>query len=84
MQKFQSLTKYIFLIPEDDIVNWVIDCENDGFKGCQIQMPLVNYSEMIDRFIEDVYKFNDEYPEFELNRYGEILEKNDIKWETNL
>ena len=43
-------------------------------------MPFVNYSKMVDGFVEDVYKFNDEHTEFGLNRYGEILEKNGLEW----
>ena len=80
MQKFQSLTKYISLISKDDIGTWVIDRENDGTMEHPIQFPFVNYSEMVDRFIEDIYAFSDEHPEFGLNRYGEILEKNGLEW----
>lgn len=80
MQRFQSLTKYISLISKDDIGTWVIDRENDGTMEHPIQMPFVNYSKMVDGFVEDVYKFNDEHPEFGLNRYGEILEKNGLEW----
>ena len=80
MQRFQSLTKYIFLFSEDDYGTWVIDRENDGTKEHPIQFPFVNYSEMVDRFVEDVYAFNDGHPEFGLCRYGEILEKNGLVW----
>ena len=80
MQKFQSLTKYISLISKDDIGTWIIDRENDGTMEHPIQMPFVNYSEMVDRFVEDVYAFNDGHPEFGLDRYGEILEKNGLEW----
>lgn len=55
MQEFKILTKYISLISKDDIGTWVIDRENDGTMEHPIQMPFVNYSEMVDRFVEDVY-----------------------------
>lgn len=55
MQEFKILTKYISLISKDDIGTWVIDRENDGTMERPIQMPFVNYSEMVDRFVEDVY-----------------------------
>ena len=80
MQEFQSLTKYISLISKDDIGAWVIDRENDGSMEHPIHFPFVNYSEMVDQFVEDVYSFSDEHPEFELNRYGEILENNGLEW----
>ena len=80
MQEFQNLTKYISLISKDDIGTWVIDRENDGAMEHPIQFPFVNYSEIVDRFIEDIYAFSEEHPEFGLNRYGEILEKNGLEW----
>lgn len=80
MSQFESLTKYIPSIPEDDIGTWVIDRENDGTMEHPTHFPFVNYSEMVDQFVEDVYSFSNEHPEFGLNRYGEILEKNGIEW----
>ena len=35
---------------------------------------------MIHRFIEDVYDFEEKNKDFELTRYGEILEKNGLEW----
>lgn len=80
MPNFKSLTQYIPLIVDDDIGTWIIDRENDGTMEHPIQMPFVNYSEMVDRFVEDVYAFHKAHPEFELNRYGEVLEKNGLEW----
>lgn len=80
MLEFQSLTKYIPLISNDEIGTWVIDRENDGTMEHPIHFPFVNYSEMVDKFVEDVYAFHDEHPEFGLNRYGETLEKNGLEW----
>ena len=82
MNKFSNLTKYIPLIETDDIGTWTIDRENDGTPEHPIQMPFVNYSEMVHRFIDDVYDFSDNNKDFELNRYGEILERNGLEWGT--
>ncbi len=79
MNKFESLIKYLPLL-DDNIGTWVIDRENDGTPEFPIQMPFVDYSEIVHHFIEDVYDFNNKNKEFELSRYGEILEKNGIKW----
>ena len=81
MSKFRSLTKYLHLISNDKIGEWIIDRENDGTIEHQIQFPYVNYSEMVSDFVKDVYAFNEEHKELELNRYGEILEKNGIEWD---
>ena len=80
MSKFAELTKYLPLLENDSIGSWIIDRENDGTPEHPIQMPFVNYSEMVHRFIDDVYDFSDNNKDFELNRYGEILERNGLEW----
>ena len=45
-----------------------------------IQMPFVNYFEMVHHFIEDVYDFEEQNKDFELTRYGKFLEKNGLEW----
>ena len=82
MSKFTELTKYLSLMEDDNIGSWIIDRENDGTPEYPIQMPFVNYSEMVHRFIDDVYAFSDNNKDFELTRYGEILERNGLEWGT--
>ena len=80
MNKFENLIKYLPLLEDDDIRTWIIDRENDGTPEHPIQMPFVDYSEMVHNFIKDVYDFEEKNKDFELTRYGEILEKNGLKW----
>ena len=80
MSKFTELTKYLSLMEDDNIGSWIIDRENDGTPEHPIQMPFVNYSEMVHRFIDDVYNFSDNNKDFELTRYDEILERNGLEW----
>ena len=80
MSKFEQLTKYIDILDEDNFGTWIIDRENDGTPERPIQIPFVNYSEMVHRFIDDVYAFSDNNKDFELTRYGEILERNGLEW----
>lgn len=79
-QKFKNLIKYLSLLDNDSIGTWIIDHENDGTPEHPIQMPFVNYSEMVHHFIEDVCDFNENNKDFELTHYGEILEKNGLEW----
>ena len=58
--------------------NWQ---KNKGTLENPIQTPYITYSNMVDHFIEDVYDFVSKHPEYELNRYHDILETNNIKWE---
>ena len=80
MKKHEIMTKYIPLIKNDGFGEWKIDTENDGTPEHPKQMPFVMYSRVVHDFIEDVYKFQREHEDYMLNRYGEILEKNDIEW----
>lgn len=80
MNQFDALTKYIPLIDNDEIGHWQIDRENDGTPEHPIQAPFVLYSEMVNNFVHDVYALVDQYPEWELNHYGQILEDNGLQW----
>ena len=82
MSIFAELAKYLPLLENDNIGSWIIDRENDGTPEHPLQMPFVNYSEMVHRFIDDVYAFSDNNKDFELTRYGEILERNGLEWGT--
>lgn len=80
MNKFEQLIKYIPLIQDDKFGEWIIDKENDGTPENPIHMPFVNYSQTVDSFHEDLYKFCEEHPEYEHTCYGETLEANGLKW----
>lgn len=80
MRKFENLVKYLPLLEDDKIGTWFIDRENDGTPEHPIQMPFVNYSEMVHHFIDDVYDFNVHNKDFGLNHYYDILEKNGLEW----
>ena len=80
MSKFENLTKYLPQLSDDNFGTWIVDRENDGSPEHPIQMPYVRYTETVDHFVHDVYAFKEANPDFELNRYGEILEQNGLEW----
>ena len=80
MSKFDNLTKYLSQLSDDSFVTWIIDRENDGSPEHPIQMPFVNYSELVHNFIDDVMRVVDQEPEMQLTHYGKILESNGIEW----
>lgn len=82
MSKFDILTKYISIIKSNSIGKWIIDRENDGTLEHPIQMPFVDYSEIVRNFINDVYTFEESNNDMELTRYGDILKDNGIEWDT--
>ena len=63
------------------IGDWVIDEENDGTPEHPIQMPFVAYSEIVNRFIDDVYTFEAANKDMMLTSYDEILKKNGLRWD---
>lgn len=78
---YTKLTGYLSAIENDNFGEWIIDRKNKGTLENPIQMPYITYSNMVDHLIEDVYDFVSKHPEYELNRYYDILETNNIKWE---
>jgi hypothetical protein len=46
-----------------------------------IQMSYVNYAGVVMGVEQAIYAFIDEHPEFELTRYGDILERNGLSWD---
>lgn len=82
MSSFSILTKYISIIRFDGIGKWIIDKENDGTLEHPIQMPFVDYTELVHSFIDDVYIFEESNKNMELTHYEDVLRKNDIEWST--
>lgn len=82
VKQFSALTKYIPMIEQEEIGHWHIDRENDGTPEHPVQFPFVAFSAIVNRFVDDVYAVVDQYPEWELNHYGQILEEKGLKWES--
>lgn len=80
MNKFEKLIRYLPLLEDNTIGTCFIDRENDGTPEHPIQMPVVNYSELVHHFIDDVYAFADDNKDFELNHYHDILKRNGLEW----
>lgn len=78
---YTELTDLIDKIQQDEVGVWVVDHENDGTLEHPIQMPFVDYSELVRGFVAAVYRFEEKYPEYGLNEYGKILKEHGIKWE---
>lgn len=77
---YESLTKYLDEFTGAEFGTWIIDKKNDGTPEHPLQFPFVNYSCVVDHFIDDVYSFVDNHEEMGLHNYIKILEDNGIKW----
>ena len=80
MKKYSALTKYINLLGNDNVGEWIVDKENDGSSERLIQIPFVNYSILVNNLAEDIYKFVDESDEIIQSKYADILNVNGIEW----
>ena len=78
--KFAELTAYIPQIKGDAFGEWFIDRENDGTPEHPKQMPFVNYSRVVDNFVDTLYHYCDEHPEFEHTRYHDTLQSHGLEW----
>ena len=78
---YTTLTEYIPLLRDDNFGKWMVDRENDGTLEHPINFPFVSYSAMVRNITDDIYSFEREHPEYDMKRYGQILEESNIKWE---
>ncbi|MBK5244966.1 MAG: hypothetical protein JJE18_08095 [Eubacteriaceae bacterium] len=81
-ERFAGLTKYISNISDTESYGeWIFDSKNDGSLEHPIQIPFVDFNELVDAFVDEFYQFSESHPEYQLQSYGDILERNGIKWE---
>ena len=77
---YESLTKYLDEFTGAEFGTWIIDKKNDGTPEHPLQFPFVNYSCVVDHFIDVVFSFVDNHEEMGLHSYQKVLEENGIKW----
>lgn len=74
------MTKYINLLENDNVGEWIVDKENDGSSERPIQFPFVNYSILVRKLQDDIYNFAKESEEIVPGKYINILQANGIEW----
>ena len=80
MKKYSVLTKYINLLENDNVGEWICDKENDGSAERPMHVSFVIYSITVHKLADDIYKFAKESDEIVLSKYADILNANGIKW----
>ena len=80
MKKYSVLTKYINLLENDNVGEWICDKENDGSAERPMHVSFVIYSITVHKLADDIYKFAKESDEIVPSKYAEILQANGIKW----
>ena len=74
--KFDKLIGLLEPLETDSVGEWIIDKGHKGTEDDPIHFPYPIYNELIDA----VYKFEDENPEYELTKYGELLKGRGLEW----
>lgn len=80
MKKYSALTKYINLLKNNNVGEWICDKENNGSSEIPMHLPFVSYSIAVDNLADDIYKFAKESNEIVPGKYAEILQANGIEW----
>ena len=80
MKKYSALTRYINLLENNNVGEWIVDKENDDSSERPIHVPFVSYSITVKKLADDIYKFAKESDEIVPSKYAEILQANGIEW----
>ena len=78
--KFDKLIGLLEPLETDSVGEWIIDKEHKGTEDDAIHFPYPKYTEVVNELIDAVYKFEDENPEYELTKYGELLKERGLEW----
>ena len=78
--KFDKLIGLLEPLETDSVGEWIIDKEHKGTEDDPIHFPYPKYTEVVNELIDAVYKFEDENPEYELTKYGELLKERGLEW----
>lgn len=79
---YKDLTDYLPRIKDIEFGKWYPEKQTgDGSLERPFQMPFVVYDGVVEGLIKAVYRFEEEHPEYGLNRYHQILEKHSIRWD---
>ncbi len=76
MTKYDELLKIEEELKGDKFGEWVHDKEHKGTKDDPIHLPFPNYTEAVFKFMDAVYNFVENNPDYDLSNYDEILERN--------
>ena len=53
----------------------------EGHVVVLIQFKERVFDEVVEKFIQEVYRFEENHPEYGLRQYGEILRQNGLSWD---
>ena len=78
--KFDKLIGLLEPLESDGVGEWIIDKEHKGTEDDPNHFPYPMYTEVVNELIEVVYEFEQQNPEYELTKYGELLKERGLEW----
>ena len=80
MSRFDKLIGLIEPLKNDSFGEVIVDREHKGTIDDPIHFPYPVYTEVVNVLIHAIYDIEENYPEYELTKYGEILESHNLEW----
>lgn len=81
--KFDGLIELMEPLKKDEYGIWIADTEYKVTEDDPIHFPYPCYTEVVDELISQVYAFSEGNPDYELTKYGELLEERGLEWGSN-
>ncbi|MBR5636714.1 MAG: hypothetical protein IKW81_07305 [Pseudobutyrivibrio sp.] len=79
--KFGAILAYGELLKsEKKYAELIFDKEHSGKPGDPIHMPYYSYSPTVHQLIKAIVDFKNNYPDYNLDNYREILEERNLEW----
>lgn len=82
MKMYENLTRLIDALEVDNFGDWEIDEKSKGTYDDPIHMPYVMYTEAVRDLWKEIYDFSSNHPEYELNKYRDILVAHGLDWKS--
>ena len=79
MDKFKKLIDVLDSIDNTEYGKCISDIDHEGTIEDPIPFPHINYSKAVHEFVDAVYDFHENNPEYGLDHYGRIMEENGVR-----
>lgn len=79
---YESLTRYLAEFEKaKGYGEWVVDCRGKGTTDDPVRVSRVSHGSLVMDVMHAIYAFERERQEYGLNRYGDILDRNGLRWD---
>ncbi len=76
---FDKLISLLEKLKDDEYGTWIVDHEHKGTPEDPIHFPFPVYSDVVEEFIDTIYEFCENHPEYNLTSYYDLLKDRGIE-----